>query len=204
MNQGRGEQTKQDILQAAQGLFLTKGYGSTSMRDIAKAAGDLSVGSLYNHFTGKEMLFATLISESSPHPYLLDLIATVQGESAPDFIRTFLRRMVPLMLERFQFLELVQIDLREFGGRNMRALLEHYIPVFVLLIGNIQALAGLKPLPPAVLLRFMAGTMVGYLFTEQFAPAAVRGLLSDDEWLDQLADFILHGISTASLPSSEA
>ena len=48
-----------EILEKAAHLFGTKGYGHTSMRDIAGAAGILP-GSLYHHFTSKEALVAAI------------------------------------------------------------------------------------------------------------------------------------------------
>ncbi len=46
---------KLEILTIAQGLFMTKGYPATSVRDIAKAAG-VEAASLYSHINGKEEL----------------------------------------------------------------------------------------------------------------------------------------------------
>ncbi|MFZ5556400.1 MAG: TetR/AcrR family transcriptional regulator [Pseudomonadota bacterium] len=47
------------VLEAAAGLFRTKGYSSTSMRDIAAAVGMLP-GSLYYHFPSKEELLVAV------------------------------------------------------------------------------------------------------------------------------------------------
>ncbi|HSO07496.1 MAG TPA: TetR/AcrR family transcriptional regulator [Pelomicrobium sp.] len=49
------------VLDAAASLFRTKGYASTSMRDIAQAAGMLP-GSLYYHFPSKEELLVAVYS----------------------------------------------------------------------------------------------------------------------------------------------
>jgi len=200
MNSVRGEQTRKDVLQAAKQLFLTQGYGSTSMRNIAKAAGNLSVGSLYNHFESKEQLFATLFQELSPHPLMLAAAETVQGETAPDFIRHFLQKIIPIVLEHFAFVEMAQIDAREFSGKNMTILLEKYIPAFALLFGKAQTLSGLKPIPPIVFLRFVAGSLLGFAFTHQFMPAQVRQLLTEEAWIEQFANFILDGVATSAEP----
>ena len=47
--------TRQRIEAAAMQLFVDKGVGETTVRDIAHAVG-LSEGALYRHFTGKEQL----------------------------------------------------------------------------------------------------------------------------------------------------
>lgn len=200
MNPVRGEQTRKEVMAAAKRLFLTQGYGSTSMRDIAKAAGNLSVGSLYNHFTSKEDLFSTLFSELSPHPLILATAQTVDGETAPEFIRNLLHKIVPILLEHFEFIGLAQIDAREIGGRNISALLEKYIPAFALLFGKVQTLSGLRPIAPIVFLRFMAGSMLGFVLTHQFIPAHLRILLLDEQWIGQFTDFILCGVATIPEP----
>ncbi|MEQ8262883.1 TetR/AcrR family transcriptional regulator [Pseudohaliea sp.] len=46
---------RDDVLEAAAGLFASKGYAATSIRDIAQQVGILS-GSLYYHFASKEAL----------------------------------------------------------------------------------------------------------------------------------------------------
>lgn len=46
---------RQQIMAIAAALFASKGYSSTTVRDIAEEAGILS-GSLYHHFTSKESI----------------------------------------------------------------------------------------------------------------------------------------------------
>ncbi|MHC4972666.1 MAG: TetR/AcrR family transcriptional regulator [Planctomycetota bacterium] len=48
------------ILQAARKVFARRGYAATPMSDVATAAG-VGKGTLYEHFRGKEDLFATLV-----------------------------------------------------------------------------------------------------------------------------------------------
>lgn len=48
------------ILAEAAELFLTKGYGDTSLRDIAGAVG-IQPASIYHHFSSKEALFTEVL-----------------------------------------------------------------------------------------------------------------------------------------------
>src|SRR6266404_4634234 len=50
----------QQILAAAQQVFVEQGYGSASMDGIARTAG-VSKATLYAHFTGKDALFAAMV-----------------------------------------------------------------------------------------------------------------------------------------------
>lgn len=58
----RSERSRAQILEAALDLFSRQGYRGTSIRDISTAAG-VSTGSVYHHFTDKESLFDTLLSQ---------------------------------------------------------------------------------------------------------------------------------------------
>lgn len=51
------DQRKQEILDAAMGLFTTSGYDSVSMRDIARAA-EITPGLVYHYFDSKQNLFS--------------------------------------------------------------------------------------------------------------------------------------------------
>lgn len=56
---GKAQRTREHILETALGLFATKGYADTTMRDIAAAA-DCSLGLAYRYFTRKEEMVLTL------------------------------------------------------------------------------------------------------------------------------------------------
>src|SRR5689334_6689237 len=58
----RSERSRTQILDAALKLFSHRGYGATSVRDIAEAAG-LSKGNVYHHFPDKESIFRALLDQ---------------------------------------------------------------------------------------------------------------------------------------------
>lgn len=60
----RQAQRRAEILAAATPLFFEKGYDRTSMDDILNIIGG-SKRTLYNHFKGKEELFAAIVSNVS-------------------------------------------------------------------------------------------------------------------------------------------
>ena len=71
----KGEEARSEILNAAWKLFITKGYASTSLRDIAKAAGNRAVGGIYNHFKSKDDL------AEQAYEYSVDLIGQAYAEA---------------------------------------------------------------------------------------------------------------------------
>jgi TetR/AcrR family transcriptional regulator, cholesterol catabolism regulator len=52
------------ILRAAAHLFVTRGYGQSTVRDLARAVGILS-GSIFHHFESKEEILESVMSEVS-------------------------------------------------------------------------------------------------------------------------------------------
>jgi AcrR family transcriptional regulator len=60
-NSTSGGGRREELLAIAARLFATKGYGRTTVRDIADAAGILS-GSLYHHFDSKESMVDEILS----------------------------------------------------------------------------------------------------------------------------------------------
>lgn len=57
-----GSSRRAELLQLAVAMFATKGYTSTTVRDIADEAGILS-GSLYHHFSSKEAMLAEVLHD---------------------------------------------------------------------------------------------------------------------------------------------
>jgi AcrR family transcriptional regulator len=55
-----------DILEAARGVFETKGFLNTTLQDVAKEA-EISVGLIYRYFQSKEDIFASLALKGAEH-----------------------------------------------------------------------------------------------------------------------------------------
>lgn len=55
------QETVDKILDAAQGLFLTKGYEHTSIQDIIDRLGGLTKGAIYHHFKSKEEILSAVL-----------------------------------------------------------------------------------------------------------------------------------------------
>lgn len=59
----RKARTAGAILDAAERLFLARGYTATTMEDLSDAA-DVAVGSIYAHFGGKEGIYSALVDRA--------------------------------------------------------------------------------------------------------------------------------------------
>lgn len=70
--------TKDSILHTALRLFSERGYEGVSMRDLASEVG-IKAASIYNHFSGKEEIFNSLLAEMQNR-----YEQTVQRANVPD------------------------------------------------------------------------------------------------------------------------
>ena len=66
---GKGERTRERIIEAALPEFMTHGFEATSLRMVMERAG-VSTGSLYHQFPSKEALFEAVVER-----YLSDYVA---------------------------------------------------------------------------------------------------------------------------------
>ncbi len=191
----KGEEARSEILQAAWKLFITKGYVSTSLRDIARAAGNRAASGIYNHFASKEAIFQELLQMAAPVDEMSALFAGLNGESAPEVIRHFLRGWLPISQRYYEYLKLVQIDLSEFNGVNIQRIFPELTTPMQEFSAWLQTLPGLKPLPTPVLMRLLDLMAAGYVVTSRYRPDDVQAMLTPDEWVDVIVDAFLFGIA---------
>lgn len=121
----RSDRSRHQILEAALKLFSHRGYGATSVQDIAEAAG-VSKGNIYHHFPDKETIFRALLDRyfqmlsepdfpfnkalaSAPFPENLEEI----GRAAHDMIR-----------EYREYVALIYVDVVEFDAGHVRKFYE--------------------------------------------------------------------------------
>jgi AcrR family transcriptional regulator len=193
--QTKGDQAIEEILTAAKHLFLAHGYNGTSMRVIAQEAGDRSVAGLYNHFRTKQAIFEALFHQANPYEEMLSALEAIQADTAPDFIEATLRIMMQVMTEHYDFIQLVQIDQREFQGATMRQVAMPMLPRGFAFIERLQSLPGLKPEEAIFFGRFIGSVIIGYVLTQHLAPRGLFESWSVEEWIAKFAQFVVYGVA---------
>jgi AcrR family transcriptional regulator len=196
--QTKGNLARQEILDAARRLFIANGFHGTSMRAIAREAGDRAVAGLYNHFPTKEAIFEALISTSNPYNRILSVLEARLDEAhtGPEFVQSALMAVLGIMPDYYDFIQLAQIDMREFEGQNVSHLLQDvFFPRVMVIIQRLQVLPGLKPLDPYVVLRMMASLVIGYIITERIGPEEVLRRSEHELFGEQFATALLYGIA---------
>jgi AcrR family transcriptional regulator len=122
MNQEeRSEKSRGQILDAALKLFSHKGYGATSVRDIAEEA-ELSKGNVYHHFPDKEAIFRGLLDRyfqamSQPDfPFNRVLAAG----TFPDNLEDLGNAVREIVRDYREYVALIYVDVVEFDGTHVR------------------------------------------------------------------------------------
>ncbi len=92
------DQYRKELLQGSMALFAERGYGSVTMRQIAKELG-VATGTLYRYFPSKEGLFVQLVHELREQA-LSKFFAQAPQEGA---VEDRLRAMMDFVLEDIQY-----------------------------------------------------------------------------------------------------
>lgn len=120
----KGRRTAERILDAAEAAFADRGFEGTTLRDVADRVG-IRIPSLYNHFDGKEALYAAVL-ERGIAPVLRSLVesATHRGERGnPEDI---VSETLQLLARRPNLPRLVLHETLD-GGPHLRGLLETWL-----------------------------------------------------------------------------
>ena len=191
---GRGVDTADRLLSAAEGLFAESGYSSVSPGDVAYAAG-IGRTTFYEHFTDLEDLLAALVEARMPQVTDQLVAAIPQAETPTRQLTEFVVRMVEFAVTDPVLGVSLHQGLPALGPETQAriAAAHHSIGVE---FGRIYR-AGVE----AGELRAMPGDLVGR-FLQDLVMAAARTLIDLEapeqrlvEVTDDLVRFLFHGLS---------
>jgi AcrR family transcriptional regulator len=154
-----------DILDAAQTLFLERGFAATSIADIRRLSG-ASVGSIYHAFGGKEAIAAALVERA-----IADWTAATQrispGDSFEDLVRSTIEGLIRWAAanpQAFQVMdELRSVSERGQAGERLAALLAEGRAASRAIIEAQIVDGGIRSLPASVMQSLVLGPAYEYL-----------------------------------------
>jgi len=190
----KGELTRKSIEDTAYRLFLEQGYSATSMRQIAEQAG-IALGSIYNHFAGKDEIFQELIIDQHPYLKILPIIQNVPGNSMEEFIRNSAYALEEELGDDPAFIKLIFIEAVEFKGKHFQKLYDTLFPQALPLLQRFTTSeSGVREIPLPHLVRAFVGSIMSfyltqYLMTSPDLPSELREMR-----LKEYMDIFLHGI----------
>ena len=196
----RSQRSRNQILEAALELFSHRGYGATSMRDIARDAG-VSTGNVYHHFKDKETIFNELLNQywaaidspdfvfnramaSAPFPENIEAM----GFAARDMVQQWRRHVA-----------LIYVDVVEFEGSHIRKFYADMASRFERFAEHHpELLASSEPLRPGMTLG-AALMLVTRFFMNYFAVEVLFGVhdhfgKNSDDAVGEIAEVLRHGM----------
>lgn len=173
----KGERTRARILDIAENLFAEQGYDGTTLRQIAEGA-ELQEPGLYNHFRGKQALYAAVLERA-----LAPMAEALQAQlSQPQGAREWEQLpliMTDLLLEHPQIPALFQQALRaqdqSQGAQMMRPWLRQ---LFRQGKQNLQASTSGQTIDEAAMainIIAMFNLTTGYFLAQQAFDTLTRG-----------------------------
>lgn len=187
----KGERTRQAIIDAAHDVIIEKGYHAASMRQIAKQAG-IAVGGIYNHFDGKEEIFAAIVMKRHPYKRILPIALTVGGDDIETFAHNTGQAIAAELRANPDFVNLLFIEIVEFRGKHMAEIFQDVYPQVLPLLERFQS-EDARDIPPMMLMRIFIGTFIAYYLTEiSFSAAAMPTM--ENEAMRHFVDVFLHGV----------
>ncbi len=185
----KGERTRLRITESACRLFIDQGYHGTSMRQIAQAA-DLALGSIYNHFTTKDEIFAAVLDTYHPWREIPAAVEAAQGATDEETLRDAARRILAVWSERSDLVRLHSIEQVEFQGQHLPQLYESTVADIIQVVQGSDAVRGI---PVPLLVRAYFGLFFAYLAGEQFTKAGLPIDLGQQP-VDFFAEAYLQGV----------
>lgn len=189
----RGSKTQKRILEAAHRLFLKNGYHGTSMRQIS-AESDVALGGLYNHFVGKETLFVAVLEAYHPYHEIFPALTEAEGESVEEFLHNAAKSVVETLDRRPDFLNLMFIEIVEFGSQHIPSLASTFLPKAIALVTPLTEKEGrLRPIPLPVVIRAFLGLIFSYFMSRLVLEGGIESA-SEEQARMHFVDIFLHGI----------
>lgn len=188
---------RERVLDAAERLFMERGYTAVMLRDIAEDL-DIKIASLYYHAPGgKEELFVQVVEQAMErHRDALEDIFEAKDEALADQLRTAVRWMLsqpPMNVLGMLRGDLEAIDPDE-AVRLRRMIYESALQPLVRRLERAQGEGTIRPFSP----NLVAGAFFSALDGVQYAVQYGRTSRHAEDVADEVVDMLLHGLLAES------
>ncbi len=192
---------KQRVERAALALFRERGFHGVGLRDIAAEA-ELSIGNIYNYYSGKEPMFAAIL-ERLYRDFTAGTVPLAQFLGTcrfPNDLEQFGHVMSQMVADHRDYLTLVYVDIAEFKGEHIRAhyrgLAERFRALLAPRFAELRAADSLPSwVDPAVAFTLIYMQFTNYFIVERLIGAAGHLGLDDDAAVEAIARLFTFGLA---------
>lgn len=145
----KGDEKRQELLNAAEMLFCQNGYEKTSVQDILNVTG-LSKGGFYHHFASKDEVMTGLCDRRAERAAAYTAEMLSRTETPMGRINAVLRGFMPLRREEAAFVTMLLPAIGKSEGRAVAmiyqdALIKHFLPLLKAEIASAAAVETVFP-----------------------------------------------------------
>jgi AcrR family transcriptional regulator len=199
------EDRKIQILRVAVGLFSKRGFGGTTTKEIAQAAG-VSEARVFRHYSTKQELYAAILDHKACSGDTLDPEKIVAEALQEKDDRAVFQRLAFGALEHHEadpeFQRLLLHSALE-GHELAQMFFEKFVQRVYALLGNYiegrQREGAMINIDPAIIVRSFIGMIVHHSLNNNLWDPKRRLLkISNEEAAKHFTDILLNGISTTN------
>lgn len=145
----KGDERRQELLNAAERLFCTKGYEATSVQDILDVL-HLSKGGFYHHFASKDEVLRGLCDRRAQRAAEDTAQALSEADTPLARINAVLHGFIPLRREEMAFAAMLQPVIAKPEGKAMAmiyqdALCSHFLPLLKTEVASAASVEAIYP-----------------------------------------------------------
>lgn len=175
--EAQAQERRRQLIDTALTLFATKGFESTTIKDIAQAA-DVAQGLIYHYFRSKDDLFYAIIGAYNPLPQLAEVLVGAGERPAAEVLLAVVTRAYALVTERREVLQLIVREMltRPDFQQAFKVLQSVGVGLMTQYLDARIAAGELRPHDSQVTARMVVGAVVAFVVTD-FPAAALPDVI---------------------------
>jgi AcrR family transcriptional regulator len=154
---------REQILKAALSVFSTRGYGESTMADVAEAAG-VGVGTIYNYYKDKRNLLIALIQQMLVSPDLIKIFDRMSEQPDGDLMESLIEERLEFGFTNAQKILFIFFEIQRDPKLRRRYVREVVGPLLGRLEDYIRAQVKrgtFREIDEHIIARTMVGAIIG-------------------------------------------
>jgi len=192
-----GKERRRQVIEAAAALFSRKGFGGTTTRQVAAAAG-ISEPTIFKHFATKEDLYAAIIEAKAQTEAILETAepAARRGDDAA-VLRALAQEMIgrtqadPTLMRLLLFSALEGHALSDMFFRSRVKRVDEFLSRY---IADRVAAGAFRPVEPLQAAWNFIGMIAYHLLYREVFGQKPPPHLTTERAIDQMVDLFLKGV----------
>ncbi|MDD5312236.1 MAG: TetR/AcrR family transcriptional regulator [Dehalococcoidia bacterium] len=157
------QERREQILKAALSVFSTRGYGESTMADVAEAAG-VGVGTIYNYYKDKRDLLISLVQNLLISENLVSILDKMTLYSSRDFMDLLIEERLRFGFDNAQTILFLMFEIQR-DAKMRRKYVQNVVWPLLSRLENLirsQVKSGVfRKVDEKIIARAMAGTIIG-------------------------------------------